>query len=196
MDVIFQIIGILFWFVVILIPLVVVHEFGHLLMSRLVGVRVVEFGVGIPPRVWYRKWRGIIWSINAVWLGGFAKIYGDHDAIDTAHTDLEINPKEARSNYIINRIQELVEGKELEFFLEENNLEYNSSWKELEESGFLVGGLKDSVSEKKAKKYDKMVEQLEILVSWELDNKTNSSVVFYNKNIFQKNFDHSWRSYL
>ena len=48
--------GIFFWFravpilLLILIPLVLVHEFGHFLTARLAGIRVLEFGIGFPPR--------------------------------------------------------------------------------------------------------------------------------------------------
>ncbi len=187
MDVLMQIIGILFWFVVILIPLVVIHEFGHLLMSRLVGVRVVEFGVGIPPRVWYKKWKGIIWSINAIWLGGFAKIYGDHDAIDNAHDLNEVNPKEAKEKYITDRLLELVEGKELEFFLEDNNMSYDSNWQGLEKSGVLSGEVAvEDLPKSDQKEYESLYNQLVTLIEWEMDSKINSGEVFYNKNIFQK----------
>ena len=48
MSLLLEITNVLFWFVVILIPLVVIHEFGHLIMARLNKVKVIEFGVGIP----------------------------------------------------------------------------------------------------------------------------------------------------
>ena len=37
-------------FLLILGVLVVVHEFGHFAVARLAGVRVLEFGIGFPPR--------------------------------------------------------------------------------------------------------------------------------------------------
>src|ERR1035437_724642 len=48
--------GVLFWakaiplLLVILVPLVLVHEFGHFIVARLVRIRVLEFGLGFPPR--------------------------------------------------------------------------------------------------------------------------------------------------
>ena len=39
-------------FVLLLVILVVVHEFGHFVTARAFGVKVLEFGVGFPPRAW------------------------------------------------------------------------------------------------------------------------------------------------
>lgn len=61
--------------------LVVIHEWGHFIMARRNGVKVDEFGVGFPPRLWGRKKGGVLYSINALPLGGFVKIKGEtgHD---------------------------------------------------------------------------------------------------------------------
>jgi len=61
-DVIMKILEISFWFIVLLIPLVAIHEFGHLLFARLFKVKVLEYGIGLPPRAFYKKWKGIVWS--------------------------------------------------------------------------------------------------------------------------------------
>lgn len=57
--------------------LVVIHEFGHFVVARRNGVRVDEFGVGFPPRLWGKKKGGVLYSINALPLGGFVKIKGE-----------------------------------------------------------------------------------------------------------------------
>ena len=57
--------------------LVVAHEFGHFLVARREGVRVREFGVGFPPRLFSRKKNGTIFSINALPLGGFVRLKGE-----------------------------------------------------------------------------------------------------------------------
>jgi regulator of sigma E protease len=185
MDAIITTINILFWFVVILIPLVAIHEFGHLLMARLVGVKVLEFGIGIPPQ-WVRKrWKGIIWSLNYVLLGGFARIYGDHDAIDDANELSKDDPERARTEYKQTRLQEILANKELQFFLEDNNLEYSKEMKQLEESKFLENS-QLIFDEETRFQYEKLKKQIITLIDWEYDNTLKSGVVFYNKNIFQK----------
>lgn len=63
--------------------LVVVHELGHAIVARRNGVVVEEFGIGFPPKVWGKKLKnGILVSINALPLGGFVKLQGEHDAAD------------------------------------------------------------------------------------------------------------------
>ena len=43
------------YFLLILTGVVVVHELGHYLFSRLFGVRVIEFAIGMGPKIWSRK---------------------------------------------------------------------------------------------------------------------------------------------
>src|SRR3990167_2275534 len=63
-------------FVVILGLLVFVHELGHFLMAKKSGVQVDEFGFGFPPRLFGIKYKGTLYSINWIPLGGFVKIKG------------------------------------------------------------------------------------------------------------------------
>lgn len=174
--------SIVFWFVIILIPLVAIHEFGHLLMARINKVKVVEYGIGLPPRAWFKKWKGIIWSLNWLPLGGFAKIYGDHDAIDSARADYESSPKEARENYKAERLYEIIKGKELQFFLEENSLDYDKEWADFEEY-MKKEGLKSDIIKKT---YEKKFNQLQTLIDWELDAKMDSKEALFNKKYWQK----------
>ena len=185
MSLLLEILNVLFWFVVILIPLVVIHEFGHLIMARLNRVKVIEFGVGIPPRVVYKKWKGIIWSLNWVLLGGFAKIYGDHDALDEANEQAKINTVLAKKQYVENRLSELVLNKELQFFLEENGLEYDESWREFDTSGY-VSSDELEFSSSDQEKYAAKQKTLETLIRWEYDNKLDSPEAFFNKALWQK----------
>lgn len=65
---------------IILVVLVVVHEFGHAFAARKSGVVVEEFGVGFPPRAWSKKLKNkILFSLNWLPLGGFVKLQGEHD---------------------------------------------------------------------------------------------------------------------
>lgn len=66
---------------VLLGVLVTVHEFGHYLMGRLFGVKVLTFSVGMGPQLfgWTDK-RGTLWRIAALPIGGYCKFLGDMDA--------------------------------------------------------------------------------------------------------------------
>jgi regulator of sigma E protease len=65
------------YIVPILAVLILIHEIGHFSAARLIGAKVEEFGIGIPPRIkgWYHK--GVLWSINWIPFGGFVKVLGE-----------------------------------------------------------------------------------------------------------------------
>lgn len=66
---------------VLFVSLVVVHEFGHLIMARRNKVEVEEFGIGFPPIAWKKKLKsGMLFTINWLPLGGFVRLKGEHDA--------------------------------------------------------------------------------------------------------------------
>lgn len=64
-------------FIIALSILVLVHEFGHYLMAVKNGIKVEEFGLGLPPRIWGKKIGDTIWSLNWLPIGGFCKLYGE-----------------------------------------------------------------------------------------------------------------------
>ena len=66
-------------FVIILVILVVAHEFGHFITAKSRGVGIIEFGIGFPPRIFGIKKGETIYSINALPLGGFVKLAGEED---------------------------------------------------------------------------------------------------------------------
>ncbi len=65
-------------FILILSVLVLIHEFGHFLMAKAFGMRVEEFGIGLPPRAkkLFTK-AGTLFSLNWLPVGGFVKLYGE-----------------------------------------------------------------------------------------------------------------------
>jgi len=69
----------IFTFLLVLVVLVVAHELGHFLTAKARGVRVMEFGIGFPPRILGIKKGDTIYSINALPLGGFVKLAGEED---------------------------------------------------------------------------------------------------------------------
>src|SRR3989338_6445665 len=60
-----------------LLVLVIAHEWGHFIVAKKTGMRVDEFGFGFPPKLWGKKYNGTEYSLNALPLGGFVKIYGE-----------------------------------------------------------------------------------------------------------------------
>jgi regulator of sigma E protease len=65
-------------FFVILGTLVVIHELGHFVAARLAGVRVLEFGIGFPPRAKVLRSKGeTLYTLNWLPIGGFVKLEGE-----------------------------------------------------------------------------------------------------------------------
>lgn len=67
-------------FILTLLVLVIIHEFGHFLLAKRFGILVKEFGFGIPPRAWGKKIGETIYSINWLPFGGFVKLLGEEDS--------------------------------------------------------------------------------------------------------------------
>jgi regulator of sigma E protease len=66
-------------FILTLGILVISHELGHFLAAKKFGIKVLEFGFGIPPRVWGKKIGETVWSLNWLPIGGFVRLLGEDD---------------------------------------------------------------------------------------------------------------------
>ena len=63
----------------VLVVLIIAHELGHFVTAKASGVRVEEFGLGFPPRLYGIKKGETIYSLNALPFGGFVKMAGEED---------------------------------------------------------------------------------------------------------------------
>jgi regulator of sigma E protease len=64
-------------FILCLVALIVAHEFGHFVVAKFFDIRVDEFGVFFPPRIFAFKKGGTEYSLNWLPFGGFVKIFGE-----------------------------------------------------------------------------------------------------------------------
>lgn len=64
-------------FIVVLVILILVHEFGHFITAKIFGIRVDEFGIGFPPKIFGKKIGETTYSLNLIPFGGFVKIFGE-----------------------------------------------------------------------------------------------------------------------
>ena len=69
-------------FIIILLALVIVHEFGHFIAAKWVGMRVDEFAFGFPPRLFAKKKGETTYAVNALPLGGYVSIWGENGEPD------------------------------------------------------------------------------------------------------------------
>jgi regulator of sigma E protease len=78
--------------------LVAVHEMGHLLAAKYFGMRVEQFSIGFPPKIWSFTKGETEYALSAIPLGGYVKISGMIDeSLDTETLKQEPQPWEFRA---------------------------------------------------------------------------------------------------
>lgn len=65
-----------------LLSLVVIHELGHFLLAKKFGIKVEEFGIGYPPKIFGKKIGETVYSLNLLPFGAFVRIYGHEERIN------------------------------------------------------------------------------------------------------------------
>jgi len=70
-------------FIIILLVLVVSHEFGHFIVAKKSGIRVDEFSFGFPPKLFGKKIGETSYNFNLLPLGGYVKIFGENPNEDS-----------------------------------------------------------------------------------------------------------------
>ena len=64
-------------FIIVIAVCVVVHEYGHYITARILGVQVHEFSFGMGPAIFqHRGKNNMLWSIRILPLGGFCRLAG------------------------------------------------------------------------------------------------------------------------
>ena len=68
-------------FLFVLTIIVFIHEFGHFIVARWCGIKVLVFSIGFGPElVGFNDRHGTRWKISAIPLGGYVKFFGDENA--------------------------------------------------------------------------------------------------------------------
>ncbi len=50
------------------------HEWGHMIAARIFGIRVEQFSVGFPPVLIKKEYKGTLYTLGLIPLGGFVKL--------------------------------------------------------------------------------------------------------------------------
>lgn len=79
-------------FLLIFGTIVIVHEFGHYLLGRINGIGVVEFSVGMGPRLCSFTKRGTVYSLRLLPLGGSCMFLGEDGANTEGYEEVEGKP--------------------------------------------------------------------------------------------------------
>ncbi len=64
--------------------LIIGHEFGHFIMARVNGVKVLEFSLGMGPKLFSVKGKETEYLIKALPIGGYVRMYGEEDDVNVA----------------------------------------------------------------------------------------------------------------
>ncbi len=87
--------------IVILSLLIIAHELGHFITARRNGVKVDEFGIGFPPKLYGRKSKaGTLYSINLLPLGGFVRLHGE-DSEDSSKGSFSAKPYKVKAKIVL-----------------------------------------------------------------------------------------------
>lgn len=87
-------------FIVVLGALVIVHEFGHFVAAKLVGVRVDKFSIGFGPVIFGKKWGETEFCVSLLPLGGFVKLAGESPE-ETRGEPWEFNSKNLGQKFLV-----------------------------------------------------------------------------------------------
>jgi len=82
-------------FIIVLGIMVLVHEFGHFVMAKRFGVKVLEFSLGMGPRIIGKKWGKTEYSIKAFPIGGSVRMLGE----SYGETEEKIAPEDIGRSY-------------------------------------------------------------------------------------------------
>jgi regulator of sigma E protease len=100
-----QVLPTIFYFLITIGILVLVHELGHFLAAKFFGMRVDRFSIGFPPRAFGKKIGETDYCISWIPIGGYVKIAGMIDeSLDTEYLSEEPKPWEFRAKPIWQRL--------------------------------------------------------------------------------------------
>lgn len=77
----------LVWFIILVGVLITVHELGHLIAARLLGMHVLKFSLGFGPTIVSVRRRGTDYSLSAIPLGGYVRLLGEDGDEDIAEAE-------------------------------------------------------------------------------------------------------------
>lgn len=90
-------------FLIVLAPLVFVHEFGHFIFARLFKVRAEAFSIGFGPRLFSKQIGETEWKLSLIPLGGYVKLLGEDPEQPLSDTDrpFSLQSKEPWKRFLI-----------------------------------------------------------------------------------------------
>lgn len=102
-------------FLVVFSILILVHELGHFVMARKAGIKVEEFGLGLPPKAkkLFKDKKGTEYTLNWIPFGGFVRMYGE----DSSDPKVIKDNKSFASKSLLRRTSVIIAGVVMNFVL-------------------------------------------------------------------------------
>lgn len=100
-------------FIFTLLVLVISHEFGHFITAKKFGIKVLEFGFGLPPKIFGKKFGETLFSLNALPIGGFVRLFGE----DETNKKVLKNPRSFAAKPVLQRMAVVLAGVVMNFIL-------------------------------------------------------------------------------
>ena len=84
---------------VIIVAVATIHEFGHFLASKLLKVGVDEFSIGFGPKIVQKKFKGTMYSLRWLPLGGYCAIEGEEETEENKNSESSYQRKTSTTKY-------------------------------------------------------------------------------------------------
>lgn len=95
--------------VVVFLLVILIHEFGHFIIAKTVGIQVNEFSIGMGPKLYSKKSEETLYSIRALPIGGYVAMEGEDEESN--------NPRSFSNSSVGKRLAVVVAGAIMNFFL-------------------------------------------------------------------------------
>jgi len=101
-------------FLLVLTVLVFVHEFGHFIVARALGVKVNTFSIGMGKKLISKEYKGTVWTLSLLPIGGYVQMKGQDD-LDPSSTSGDFDSYNTKTPF--QKILILLAGPSFNFLL-------------------------------------------------------------------------------
>lgn len=72
--------------IIIFLLVILIHEFGHFIVAKRNGVSVLEFSIGMGPKLFQRESNGTLYSLRVLPVGGYCQLEGEDEENDSPNS--------------------------------------------------------------------------------------------------------------
>ena len=72
--------------IIIFLLVILIHEFGHFIVAKMNGVSVLEFSIGMGPKLFQRESNGTLYSLRVIPVGGYCQLEGEDEENDSPNS--------------------------------------------------------------------------------------------------------------